>query len=182
MVSSFVTLESKQDMCKEVFNNIRGLIPSKVEPKVDHVNKYGGWDMNPSRVFFTAGELDPWTTLSVASQEDNSPKRTASSVVPAYNQGGASGSYFGIVYPKTVHAADLAVFKSLDDPSRRAAYQQGYALFTQALDEWLPNFKAAQTEDAANAGKNKFNDNSAARMAPWSALMIVIALTGVLLA
>jgi len=30
------------------------------EPNVTAVNKYGGWNMSPSNVFFSNGECEPW--------------------------------------------------------------------------------------------------------------------------
>jgi len=193
-ISSLVTLDSKFEMCKSTFKDF---VPTR--PVVDHVNKYGGWDMNPSRVFFSAGEIDPSTTLSVASSEDNSPKRTASSTVPAYNKGGDGKSFYGAVYPKTVHAADLATFSSSSDPTREAAFRTGYAMFTKALDVWLPDFKKAQQEDQQNANNNNFNNTGSSgnnngnngsngngnaatwQGAPWAVVITLASLCGAFL-
>jgi hypothetical protein len=57
------------------------MLPSA--PKVENLNKYGGWNTNVTRVFFSNGEFDPWRTLSVASVESNAPQRKASTTVPS---------------------------------------------------------------------------------------------------
>jgi hypothetical protein len=53
IVSTLVDLASFQDECKATFP---GMIPAA--PKVDEVLKYGGWTMNPTRVFFSNGERE----------------------------------------------------------------------------------------------------------------------------
>lgn len=96
--TSFLSLDLFQQQCNQTFPD--GLPPS---PQVANVNKYGGWDMNPSNVMFTNGEcsfsfrssqdmlsltfactVDPWRTMGLASIESNSPKRTPSAAVPTY--------------------------------------------------------------------------------------------------
>ena len=49
--TAFLSLELFQQQCNETFP--KGLPPS---PQVGNVNKYGGWDMNPSNVMFANGE------------------------------------------------------------------------------------------------------------------------------
>ena len=49
--TSFSSLELFQQECNETFG--KALPPS---PQVEHVNKYGGWNMSPSNVLFTNGE------------------------------------------------------------------------------------------------------------------------------
>ena len=94
--TSFLSLEVFQAQCNAAFPV--GLPPS---PAVDHVNKYGGWNMSPSNVLFTNGEceyqprfisntyenwhsVDPWRTMGLASIEENSPHRVPSPAVPMY--------------------------------------------------------------------------------------------------
>ena len=78
--SQFLSLEYEQQTCLNSFPE--GTTPP--EPNVDALNKaYGGWHMNPTHVFFTDGQIDPWRTLSVASFEENAPKRIGTTAIPA---------------------------------------------------------------------------------------------------
>jgi hypothetical protein len=92
--STFIDVEAVQRLCSKRFPGIVTALP-----KVDVPNRYGGWNINPSRVFFTDGErefssrvhatiplialsVDPWRTLSVGSEEPDGPMRTPNSTVP----------------------------------------------------------------------------------------------------
>ena len=78
--SLFLSQEDIQKDCLKSFPE--GAVPP--EPPVDVLNKaYGGWHMNPTHVFFTDGQIDPWRTLSVGSIEENSPKRVGAISIPA---------------------------------------------------------------------------------------------------
>ena len=69
-----------QQNCLDTFPE--GAVPP--QPAVQILNDaYGGWFMNPTHVLFTNGEIDPWRELSVASPEENAPKRIASLITPA---------------------------------------------------------------------------------------------------
>ncbi|KII85736.1 hypothetical protein PLICRDRAFT_178765 [Plicaturopsis crispa FD-325 SS-3] len=90
--TSFLSLDYFQAGCNESF---KGLPPS---PQVDHVNKYGGWNMTPSNVLFTNGEFDPWRTMGLASIEPESPKRNASVIVPPCNTPPPGTDFFGLTH------------------------------------------------------------------------------------
>lgn len=99
IVSRFIDKDFFDQACRNSFPE--GSIPSS-GPAVDHINKYGGWKMNPTRTFFSNGEckspllrmryaiimcvtkVDPWRTLGLASEESNAPKRTPNTTVPGY--------------------------------------------------------------------------------------------------
>ncbi|KAF9787086.1 peptidase S28 [Thelephora terrestris] len=131
--SQFESLAVFQQQCLDAFPE--GAVPP--EPRVQVLDdKYGGWFMNPTHVFFTNGEIDPWRTLSVASFEENAPKRIGSLNIPACYTAPDPSSYFGIVYPGKTHAKDLA--SSFAEPEE--AFYTSLALFQMALDEWLPCF------------------------------------------
>ena len=49
--TAFLSLDLFQNQCNEAFPD--GLPPS---PAVDHINKYGDWNMTPSNILFTNGE------------------------------------------------------------------------------------------------------------------------------
>lgn len=77
--SQFLTVASTKQECLDTFPE--GAVPP--EPRAQALNDaYGGWFTNPTHVLFTNGEIDPWRTLSVASFEENAPKRTGSLVTP----------------------------------------------------------------------------------------------------
>ena len=149
---TYFTLADQQSWCDQTFNDMN---PS--QPNVTTVDKYGGWNMNPSNVFFSNGEcellmirphcgsrfyvlnrrpVDPWRTLSVNSQESNSPQRNGSETVPACNTSPGSPSFFGTTYPGQVHGVDL--FAAPDGTQDEMdAYIKGVTLFSSALDQWL---------------------------------------------
>jgi len=78
--SRFLTQSSYQRQCLEIFP--AGSVPA--EPNVGAINSaYGGWRMNPTHVFFTNGQIDPWRTLSIGSFEENAPKRVGTTAIPA---------------------------------------------------------------------------------------------------
>jgi hypothetical protein len=51
--TTYYTLAEQQAWCDRLFSNMN---PS--QPNVTAVNKYGGWDMSPSNVFFSNGECE----------------------------------------------------------------------------------------------------------------------------
>lgn len=53
IVSTYYTLAEQQAWCDQMFNNA-----NPRQPNVTTVNKYGGWDMSPSNVFFSNGECE----------------------------------------------------------------------------------------------------------------------------
>ncbi|TFK37404.1 peptidase S28 [Crucibulum laeve] len=151
--TSFLSLELFQQQCNETFS--QGL-PSS--PQVSNVNKYGGWNMNPSNVMFSNGEFDPWRTMGLASIESNSPMRKPSATIPRCNSTLPGSSvnpspFFGITYENMVHVSDMRVllvpdakhsdFKTVGfySPISQEPFFTGVGLFQMALDEWLPCFK-----------------------------------------
>ncbi|KAK0486841.1 peptidase S28 [Armillaria luteobubalina] len=149
--TSLLSLDLFQHQCDETFPDS---LPSW--PEVGNINKYGGWDMNPSNVMFANGEFDPWRTMGLASIEDNSPKRTPSPIVPACNTPPEGASFFGLTYANMVHVSDMRVllvpdsnhsdFKTVGfySPISQEQFFTGLGLFQLALDEWLPCFNGSR--------------------------------------
>ncbi|KAJ3555468.1 hypothetical protein NM688_g2562 [Phlebia brevispora] len=155
--TSFRSLELFQEECDETFPE--GLPTS---PQVEHVNKYGGWLMNPTHVLFTNGEsgalirirptVDPWRTMGLASIESNAPQRKPNPAVPSCNVSPEYPSFFGLTHADMVHVSDLRVLLTPDanhtdfqtvgfySPISQEPFYSGLGLFEQALDEWLPCF------------------------------------------
>ncbi|KAI5117335.1 hypothetical protein M0805_001940 [Coniferiporia weirii] len=151
--TSFRSLELFQSECNSTFPE--GLPAS---PAVDHINKYGSWEMTPSNVLFTNGEFDPWRTMGLASIESNSPNRQPSLSIPKCNTSPTFPSFFGLTYANMVHVTDMRVlltpdanhtdFKTIGfySPVSPEPFYAGLGLFQLALDEWLPCFQLESTE------------------------------------
>ena len=96
--------------------------------------------MNPSNVFWTGGEFDPWRTLSPLSSEEFSPKLTWTEKIPRCNvrrgkgQGGDEEPLFGVVLGDAQHVYDF------DPKEQYPAAERPQRLFAEALREWLPCF------------------------------------------
>ncbi|KAK7689248.1 hypothetical protein QCA50_007939 [Cerrena zonata] len=149
--TSFRSLERFQQQCNSAF-------PTRLPPtpQVGHVNKYGGWLMNVSNVFFTNGEFDPWRTMGLSSIEDNSPNREPTTVIPPCNEPPPFPSFFGMTHANQVHVSDLRVLLTPDSnhtdfktvgffspvAKNGEPFYAGLALFEMALDEWLPCFRS----------------------------------------
>jgi hypothetical protein len=132
--------------------------------------------------------VDPWRTLSVASVEDGAPKRSPTTTVPAFDGKPSDNQFYGAIYAGQVHAVDF--FSSTGQPdARNQAFKTGLGLFTAALDQWLPNFKAgndpvlssatgtvtgtaARTDNAAGSANTSKSKNSAASVGVQSSLAI----------
>lgn len=143
-------------------------------PNLAPINKkYGGWDMSPSNVFFTSGELDPWRGVSLYSIESDSPDRPSTTDVPA--SGKTEGTtFFGYLIEGAYHCADLGNVvrqnktTSLDPTDPPAASlttietnaNTAHTLFIDALNTWLPAFEkhsvskalTISSSDVANGG------------------------------
>jgi len=145
-----VTMQLVQEQCNAAFP--KGALPSS--PDVGSILQYGGWVMNPTRVMFTNGGIDPWRSLSVASSEYNAPQRKANQTIPSATGHFDSSSFFGVIYPDTVHAKDLANFDGYTQ-QEALAFKTGLAMFTAALDEWLPTFNNTRdTQSNSSASSN----------------------------
>lgn len=99
------------------------------------VNKYGGWNMNPSQVMFTDGLKDPWHTLSVqsTSSEIGAPNRQTTQTVPDCGKSADGTSVFGLTYADEYHVSDLL--------GGTNSFEDGLALFEKAMDTWIPCFQ-----------------------------------------
>ncbi|KAE8444792.1 hypothetical protein EG329_014252 [Mollisiaceae sp. DMI_Dod_QoI] len=135
------------------FNNISAVLDNfcqrqfsylPPQPKVKQILKYGGWNMKPSNVMFTNGEIDPWRALSIQSSKDINPHaldRTTTQTVPLCNVAPSEDEVFGIVYEGAVHVSDLR--RRRED--RKGNVDKGLELFEKALDAWLPCFRPRET-------------------------------------
>ena len=118
-----------------------GMFPYAPErPAVEEILKYGGWNMTPSNVMFTNGELDPWRGLGVQSDRGINPdalNRRSTTTVPKCGVPPEGEEVFGAVWDGQVHARDL---RTAIEDFAGSPVEKGLELFGRALDEWLPCF------------------------------------------
>lgn len=156
----------------------------------------GGWNLKASNVMFTNGEFDPWRSFSVASQEQDAPKRKVVQTVPKCNALPEGTDVFGLVYAGAVHVEDLTIQGyQTGSMEKTKPLQQGLELFVNAWDAWLPCFNKSRDDvrngqgvDGKGNGANgnsttKGGNNSGAMGASVSALStLAIAAVAVLFA
>jgi hypothetical protein len=71
----------------------------------------------------------------------------------SFDQTPDPSTYYGVVYPGKVHVTDFFSKPALA-PGEYDAFNDGFKMFTDALDEWLPKFSPwspSSTSDAAAA-------------------------------
>ncbi|EER27718.1 hypothetical protein D8B26_006179 [Coccidioides posadasii str. Silveira] len=132
IASRYQTEAYIQDNCYRQFPDgvSSGHLPRR--PRADATNNYtGGWNMRPSNVFHGAGQYDPWTPLTVLSQEPWGPRRRVTTQIPACNQ--EQEAVFGVLLPNAEHVYDLQTSYQPGEVSRQ--------LFRRALHQWLPCFR-----------------------------------------
>ncbi|KAL7268390.1 hypothetical protein RUND412_008990 [Rhizina undulata] len=139
LISKFNDLEHQQKTCYRQFpDGLRsGYLP--LTPQVDKMNAmFGGWHMRPSNTLFTAGEFDPWRTLSVFSEESFAPRGVkVTHEIPECNAPTAQNEVFGYLLRESHHCYDLKA----DNPSGVGEEEKARTLFSKALKKWLPCFK-----------------------------------------
>lgn len=135
LLSKYQTLEYQQHVCNRQFpDGVKsGDLPRR--PKTVQTNrKNKGWHMRPSNTYFSAGQYDPWTTLSVLSTEHFAPHGIeVSSEIPACGKSTGRKKIFGTVIPNAQHCYDFRTYFKGGDASRK--------LFRDALKKWIPCFK-----------------------------------------
>ncbi|KAL2832482.1 serine carboxypeptidase S28-domain-containing protein [Aspergillus cavernicola] len=134
LLSRYQTLGFQQALCNRIFSEAAdsGVLPS--EPQADSVNEeFGGWSIRPSNVYFSAGEFDPWRTLSLFSTEDFAPQGVrVTTEIPQCGVQTDEATVFGYVGSNQHHTFDFVALNEVGAESR------GY--FIQALKKWLPCF------------------------------------------
>ncbi|KAL2849820.1 serine carboxypeptidase S28-domain-containing protein [Aspergillus pseudoustus] len=134
LLSNYQTLEYQQFQCNRLFPAAlkSGILPS--EPRVTSLNsEHGGWAIRPSNVFWTAGEFDPWRTLSPLSNESFAPQGIkATTDIPQCGVKTPEDTIFGYVGANMYHCFDF-------HDSQAATESRKY--FNQALKQWLPCFE-----------------------------------------
>ena len=135
ILSRYQTLRYQQEVCNRQFPDgvKNGLLPRR--PRTFETNlKNKGWYMRPSNVYFSAGQYDPWTTLSVLSTEHFAPRGVkVSSEIPECGVSTGRDTIFGSLIPNAEHCYDFKTPFKGGDASRK--------LFKDALHKWLPCFE-----------------------------------------
>jgi serine carboxypeptidase S28 len=148
LVSQYQNLEYRWSLCTRQFPEGLASELLHVPPSVDRINRdTGGRSMRPSNVFWTAGQYDPWRSLSPLATEGRISEQssvTVSQDVPACNVTTGKDTLFGYLIKDAEHCFDYAM------DSEPAAVARGY--FVKALWEWLPCFQGSG--DRATSNKN----------------------------
>lgn len=128
IVLSDKNITYQQDYCTTYFTSPSGKRLIRSWPDADGTNKkYGGWNMRPSRTFWTAGQFDPWTALSPFSPDS---KANFDSKVPECSQDSSpKNPIFGYQLSNVEHCFDFR--RSTVDTNKTIE------LFTKALKKWL---------------------------------------------
>lgn len=147
LLSKIESLEDNLEDCKRWFGNA-----VSNGPNLDPINvRYGGWNMNPSNVLFTDGEIDPWRGLALNSIDSLAPKRPSTTVIPSSGNTppGERNPFFGFVVSGGSHCSDLGTHvgtglsntSTTSFPGYVPAADVAHQLFKDALNVWLPAFK-----------------------------------------
>ena len=136
LLSKYQSLEYQQSLCYRQFPGAQksGLLPE--HPEANETNaETGGWTIRPSNVFWSAGEFDPWRTLTPLSNETFAPKGVQISTnIPKCGVETPENVLFGYVIPGAEHCFDYRLSYKPADKSRQ--------LFSLALKKWLPCWRA----------------------------------------
>ena len=136
LISNTLSLEShERRVCKAYFP-----FPELPEfPNISATLQYGGWDMQPSNVYFGQGKIDPWRDFTPLS-ETRSPQRKVTNKIPRCGEAPPKSEVFGAIYKGATHVKDFQVYYA-SHPAAKAAYKVGIQIFTSALEQWLPCFE-----------------------------------------
>jgi hypothetical protein len=128
IVLSDKNITYQQNYCTTYFTSPNGKRLMRSWPDADGTNeKYGGWNMRPSRTFWTAGQFDPWTALSPFSPDS---KASFDRKVPGCSQDSSQKNpLFGYQLSNAEHCFDFR--RGVVDTN------ETIALFTEALKKWL---------------------------------------------
>jgi len=150
IVSRYRNVSHVQQVTQEFDFDNATLAQLPDRPRVAEINKYGGWNINPSNTMFTDGEFDPWRAGTVYSLESQigAPGNVPTTEIPACGQSSKNGTRYGAIYPGQAHQPDL--FEAWYLPQVNASdspLRIGLDLFTKALDVWLPCFGQDEDKD-----------------------------------
>lgn len=133
LVSKFNSLEYNIESCHVIFADgyASGLLPER--PQTEETNaRYGGWNIRPTNTYWTAGQFDPWMTLSPFSTLKSGPKLTAiQSISECSSALPDNSNIFGMLIPDAEHCSEF-------DFDKAANVRE---LFYRALKQWLDCFK-----------------------------------------
>ncbi|KAI9838252.1 MAG: hypothetical protein M1819_005519 [Sarea resinae] len=135
LLSSYQDEQYQQDICYRTFPDglSSGYLPSTPNA-IQTDQDTTGWNLRPSNTYeqWSAGQYDPWRTLSALSTESFAPQGVAiTQAIPAANISTSEDDIFGFILPNSEHCFDFY-------SDTLARQSQGY--FTAALKEWLPVF------------------------------------------
>ncbi|QDS70251.1 hypothetical protein FKW77_007376 [Venturia effusa] len=131
LISKYNTLQHQADICHRQFPDglKSGLLPQW--PDVDTTNEvFGGWKIRPSNTLWTAGEWDPWRTLTPLSVEKFSPRYQLSREIPDCGRPfKVEKELFADILPNAQHTYEFRTSFNGSKVTRD--------LFAAALEKWL---------------------------------------------
>jgi hypothetical protein len=131
IVSKYLSPEYHQNLCNKQFPGAMATGDLPQVPRAEQfVHETGGQRMRPSNVFWTAGEYDPWRSLTPLSTANLAlHPAIASTGIPECNVLMSEEKLFGRVIPNSQHCSD---FTAGHEPGRQVRL-----VFIQALKRWL---------------------------------------------
>lgn len=131
IVSKYLSPEYHHSLCKRQFPGAHATGDLPRLPRAEQfVHETGGQRMRPSNVFWTAGEYDPWRSLTPLSTANLATHPAMASMdIPECNVRMSEEKLFGHVIPNSQHCSD---FTAGYEPGRQARL-----IFIQALKRWL---------------------------------------------
>jgi hypothetical protein len=156
LISKLNTLEHQSNLCKRQFPDgiASGFLPENPQSNITN-ERFGGWDIQVSNVYWSGGEYDPWRTLSPLTSEDFAPDDIViSSEIPACGAFPQKHHFFGYLMPDAEHCFDFRTTFPAGNKSR--------SFFVTALHKWLGCFredrkhrKRDQIDAVVKPGKGK---------------------------
>jgi Serine carboxypeptidase S28 len=135
IVSKYLSTEYHQSLCYRQFPGaeVTGDLP-RVPQAEQFVHETGGQRMRPSNTFWTAGEYDPWRSLTPLSMVNlATDPAMVTTEIPECNVQMSEENIFGHVVPNSQHCPD---FTAGFEPGKQVRLH-----FVQALKRWLKCFK-----------------------------------------
>jgi hypothetical protein len=130
IISKYNKVDIHERYCREDFP-----AANLTTPQARSLNeKFGGWNMRPSNVFWSADEFDPWRTKSPLSDSPDAPKGiTITQDIPRCGTQTDENTVFGMVMSNAEHC-----FEFLDSDQAKGVQ----AFWAKTLRTWLPCFTA----------------------------------------
>ncbi|KAF3908341.1 hypothetical protein AA313_de0208427 [Arthrobotrys entomopaga] len=139
IVSKYYNASVFQDQCQLQF--VDSTTPKSFPklPTADQTNDvYGGWLRPQTRTLYSWNELDPWTPLTLFSNNTNAPKNMVTNEIPGCEALPSMGKVFGWFQPNGTHCSEFF------DNSDNVEYLD---LLEHTFESWLQCFTPMNTNN-----------------------------------